>query len=111
MRDAFTGVVLDTVVKYVPLNVVNHNIRAILGWVDGTTAATVILEFTDDAAAPLLTAGELWQWADSGVSITNPAGAGAGASLVTSSAAHARARLKITATADCDFAIWDGIRL
>jgi len=107
-RKAFEGTVLDTVTKYIPLVIFKRALGCTIGWKDDTSSATLTLEVTDDSDAPVVTAGEAWQWGDTGETITGPVGATAGVTMISlENINHRRARLKIVAAADCEFRIWD----
>lgn len=107
----FKGTVANAATQYVPLMIKRGCIGCQIAWLDATSAATITLELTDydSIDAPLTEAGSAWEWKDSGVSITGPAGAAAGSSLVNvENVRQKRARLKIVATANCSFEILDG---
>ena len=99
---------LITTTTYVPLVVFKRALGATIGWKDATSAATITLEFTDTSAAPSKTAGDAWEWGDSGETITGPVGSAAGVTLLeVENLNHRRARLKIVTTAESIFEIWD----
>jgi len=104
---AFEGAVLNTVTKYVALRPRDGFVSGTLGWLDATSNATCTLEYTDSADAPAEAAGDAWQWAPSGETVTGPVASAAGVELLSFACQHSRARLKIVATADCDLSIWD----
>lgn len=94
---------------YIPVPVRNGTIGIHIGWLDATSSATVTLEIGSFAAASLTTAGQAWEWEDSGLSITGPAGAAAGSSVVNvENVRQWFARLKIVTAAASSFDIRDG---
>jgi hypothetical protein len=83
-------------------------ISAFIRWFDGTGDAAITVESTDlakDEAASDSTEATEWA-AESGVSITGPAGSAAGCVAVhLGNLATKRVRLKIVASAACDMEI------
>lgn len=109
----FKGVLTHPTTKYVNLPVRNGAVGAHIAWKDATSSATITLEFssTPQEYADVAVAGDAWDWKDSGVAITGPAGAAAGSSLVNvENVRQRRARLKIVTAATSDLEIWDGTR-
>jgi hypothetical protein len=109
-KPLFTGTIANGATKYVGVPIKNGALGCQIAWKDATSAADITLEFSDydGVAAPLEEDGT-YQWFDSGVSITGPAGAAIGSEGVdVDNTRHHRARLKIEATADCNLEIMNG---
>lgn len=108
----FKGTLTNPATQYIGVPIKEGCIGLHIGWKDATSSATITLELSSFNAsdAPVAEAGSAWEWKDSGVSITGPAGAAAGAALVNVENVRAlRARLKIVTAANCDLEIYDGL--
>src|SRR5688572_7772897 len=101
----YKGPVANAEVLYVEVPVINGTIGAHIGWLDATSSATIVLELSSFNVAPTV-AGAAWEWKDSGVTVTGPAGAAVGSTLVNvENVRQTKARLKITGAATCLFDI------
>lgn len=86
--------------KYVEVPVLNGTIGIQLAWLDATSSATVTLELTSFRRVAAIEAGNAWEWKDSGLTFTGPAGSAAGSLLINvENVRQARARLKIVGAA------------
>lgn len=113
-KPIFKGTIPISTTKYVGLPIHDDgNVGAQIAWKDATSSATITLElscFSSDEA-PNDEAGSAWEWKDSGVTVTGPAGSAAGSSLVNvENVRQLRARLKIVTAAACDLEIYDGCK-
>jgi hypothetical protein len=109
----FKGTLTHPTTKYVGCPIHDGVIGGHIAWKDATSSATITLEMTSFGPdlAPNDEAGAAWEWKDSGVSITGPAGAAAGSVLVNvENARQLRARYKIVTAATCDLEIYDGAK-
>ena len=111
----FEGGIATSTTKYIGVPIHRSGAGKVLGvsigWLDGTTAATITLELgnEDDVAAPVEEAGDAWEWTDSGETVTGPTGSAAGSAQIFLMNVQAlRARLKIVTSATSEFVIRDG---
>lgn len=110
-RPLFDGVITHPATQYIGIPIHEGRIGLYIAWLDATSSATITIEMTSLGAedAPLATAGT-YQWKDSALSITGPAGSAAGAALVNvENVRQLRARLKIVTAATCTLKIFDGV--
>lgn len=105
----FRGAMANAEVKYVPVPIRDGTLGAQIGWLDATSSATITLELSSFRGVSPVVAGNAWEWKDSGLTITGPAGVAAGSTLVNVENCRQQfARLKITAAAVSSFDIRDG---
>lgn len=95
-----SGTVANGVTKYIPVPIHDQKIGLHIGWLDAVSSATITLELGSFPGAAILTAGNAWEWKDSGIVITGPAAAAAGSVLLNvDNVQQDRARLKIVGVA------------
>lgn len=83
-----------------------------IGWLDATSSATITLELSSYKHVASGNPGNAWEWIDSGLTFTGPAGTAAGGLLINvENIRQLRARLKISAAANSLFDIRDGTAL
>lgn len=108
----YKATIPTTTTVYVGVPIHDNAIGLQIAWLDGTANATVTLELCSQGPedAPYDAAGAAWEWRDSGLSITGPAGSAAGSTLLNvENVRQRRARLKIVTTAISPMEIWDGV--
>jgi len=104
----FRDTMANAEVRYIPVPIRNGVIGAHIGWKDATSSAAIVLELSSMSGRSPVAPGSAWEWKDSGVVITGPAGSAAGSTLVNcENVRQAMARFKITAAAACIFEIYD----
>lgn len=109
-RLLFRGNVANGETKYVRIPIHDGKIGSYIGWKTSGSSAAVTLEMTSVPIEGVDEAGAAWQWKDSGLSFTGPAGAAIGALLINiDNVRQTDARLKIVGAAASVFEIWDGI--
>lgn len=105
----FRGTVANGETKYVMVPIRDGYLGAQVGWKDATSSATVTLELSSFPGASIDSAGQAWEWKDSGLTFTGPAAAAAGSfSVNVENVRQLQARLKIVGAALSAFEIRDG---
>ena len=95
--------------RYIPVPIRNGALGADFAWLDATSAGTLTLELSSYDEVSLTAAGTAWQWKDSGLTFTGPAGAAAGATLINiENVRQHLARLKFVASAASAIEVRDG---
>lgn len=104
------GTIANGATKYVGVPVVKGMIGAQISWVDATSSATITLELSSFPPDEVATdAAASYYWADSGETITGPAGSAAGSTLVNlENVRQSRARFKIVGAATTSLIIYNG---
>lgn len=104
------GNIANAATQYIGVPVIKGMVGCHIAWIDATSSATITLELSSfpEEEAPVATAGT-YQWKDSGVSITGPAGSAAGAAVVNvENVRQSRARLKVVGAATTKLIIYNG---
>jgi hypothetical protein len=104
------GTIAAAATKYINLPVVKGMVGCYVAWIDATSSATVTVELTSfpGEEAPIETAGT-YQWKDSGVSFTGPAGSAAGSLMINiENVRQSRARLKVVGAATTSLIVYNG---
>lgn len=104
------GTLTHPTTEYVGIPVVKGMIGVYIAWIDATSSATITVELTSFPVeeAATATAGT-YQWKDSGVTFTGPAGSAAGSLLINiENVRQSRARIKIVTAADTKLVIYSG---
>lgn len=104
------GTLTHPTTQYIGVPVVKGMIGVYIAWIDATSSATITLELTSlpYEEAVTTTAGT-YQWKDSGLTFTGPAGSAAGSLLVNvENVRQSRARLKVVTAANTKIIVYNG---
>jgi hypothetical protein len=99
-----------TTTQYIAVPVSKGAVGCYVAWIDATSNAAITLELTSfpSEEAVTTTAGT-YQWKDSGLTFTGPAGSAAGSLLINvENVRQSRARLKVVASATTKLVIYNG---